>query len=537
MRLLLIALICRVITQQTAYNFIYKVSTGHDYCQQRECKMNQLKLAIEKIISHKTFKNIDQDALIQKVGSKAEATKKYSELKPSTPATKGPSKNPSGSAPGDISEIPAEGIKITQSGLYLFTQTINWSAPDATCAAITIEANDVTIDLCGHELSATVGDSSQNIVGIYTQNTKNICITNGTLINMCLHGVQANHVEDLIISKLLISGLAYSNLNIRGACPSGITVYGGSKAILDDCNVQYGYFTADSCTGIQLSHTEEAIVRNCSVDNMINYAGSVQGFSYILSNFVKTLNCHSSNFQSHFGGNIRAVGHTVIGFLPMACTVIEYTNCSSSKLTGCNDDCHGMSAFICLDITVSHFKAQHIIDGVCPENTGAKATGVEIYGVDATLINCSVDSIKAINPQDKQCAGFSFWGVGIKVTNCTASNILVCDQQGNYNTSIGYGMGFAWAPDPRKSLSSMGANFVTYDHCQAINCQVGFDTWSHIDSVWKNVSYSNCDINLLVQPGGKRILSGNLGSECNPPITTLVDNIARDNVYPLQYEV
>ena len=499
--------------------------------------MNNLKPTIEKILSHEAFKDIDQDALIQQFGSKAGANKECTDFEPTTPPTAGPSKKPTSTAPGEISEIPAEGIKITEGGLYLFTQTINWSAADAACAAITIEADDVTIDMCGYELSATVGDSSQSIIGIYTKNTKKVCITNGALINMCLHGVRGNHLEDLIISNLLISGLAYNNLNSRSACPSGISICCGNKVILDDCTVQYAYFTADACAGIQLSHSEEAIVKNCNVNNMVNYAGSVQGFSYVVTNFVKTSNSHASNLQSHFGGNIRAVGHTVIGFLPMLCTAIEYTNCSSSKLTGCNDDCHGMSAFICLDITVSHFKAQYITDGVCPENTGAKATGLEIYGADATLISCSADSIKAINPQDKQCAGFSFWGAGIKVTNCTASNILVCDHNGNYDTDMGYGMGFAWAPDSRKSLNTMGANFVTYDNCQAISCQVGFDTWCHIDSEWKDVSYSNCDINILVQPEGKRILTGNPASECNPPITAVVDNIARGNVYPLQYDV
>jgi hypothetical protein len=73
---------------------------------------------------------------------------------------------------------------------------------------------------------------------------------------------------------------------------------------------------------------------------------------------------------------------------------------------------------------------------------------------------------------------------------------------------------------------------VRYSACSASNCQVGFDTWFHVNSIWTKVSYKSCDTNILVEPGVSRVLSGNPCSECNPPITASVTNIASGNTYP-----
>jgi hypothetical protein len=131
-----------------------------------------------------------------------------------------------------------------------------------------------------------------------------------------------------------------------------------------------------------------------------------------------------------------------------------------------------------------------------------------------------------------QSTGFSAWGADITFTGCTASNVVVCDQFGNWNPDLGYGTGFGWAPDPRPPFCQVGATNVEYSGCGASNSNVGFDTWFHIDSTRTDPSYTNCGIDILVQPGGTRTLTGNLCSECNPPITTPLTNIAEGNTYP-----
>jgi len=100
------------------------------------------------------------------------------------------------------------------------------------------------------------------------------------------------------------------------------------------------------------------------------------------------------------------------------------------------------------------------------------------------------------------------------------------------NPALGYGTGFGWAPDPRYPLRDVPAFEVEYDFCSARDCQVGFDTWNHVDSTWTNVSYTNCDIDILVEPGETRTLSCNPCSECNPPISVIITNMASGNSFP-----
>jgi hypothetical protein len=191
-----------------------------------------------------------------------------------------------------------------------------------------------------------------------------------------------------------------------------------------------------------------------------------------------------------------------------------------------------MSVFLDAFVTVTNFTARAVTDGVTPSNSGAKATGLEVYGAGVLINDCSVENIKAINPQDKQSTGFSAWGAAIKFSNCKATGVIVCDENGNQNSGLGYGAGFGWAPDPRIPFRNLGAYKVEYVDCSASDCQVGFDTWFHIDSTWTDISCTNCGITVLVEPGASRTLSCDPCSECNPPITAVITNIASGNSYP-----
>jgi hypothetical protein len=268
------------------------------------------------------------------------------------------------------------------------------------------------------------------------------------------------------------------------------------------------------------------------VSNLVNYDGSVQGYSYLGSTDISTTNCAAADFQSHFKSNIQTLGHTVLGFVPIFCSELKYENCQATNMIGCCDDCHGMSVFLDAGVTVTGFTAKGVVDGVAQSNSGAKATGLEVYGAFVSISDCSVSDIKAINPQDKQSTGFSAWGAAIKFTRCTANNVVVCDEHGNWNRDLGNGTGFGWAPDPRLFFRNIGANFVEYANCSANNCRVGFDTWFHIDSTWTDVHTKECPITILVEPGASRTLSGNPCSECSPPISIAIVNIARGNTYP-----
>lgn len=485
---------------------------------------------LDKIFSHEGFDQLDRDVLVARYDHSGAIFEAKSGIR-----------SQSGQHPqvGNVitSPIPPEGIIISSPGTYAFTGNVTWQAASMACSAITIAASDVVLDMAGFTLKASVQDNSQLIAGIMIAGSSNapasnVTIRNGTLANLCFYGICAEFVENLAIENVTVSGLVFNNLNQRILCPAGIHVDHGTAVQITDCMVQYLYVTADSSAGIQMIHTVGGAVRGCGTREFTNYDGSVQGFSYLLSSGITTSYCTAESFQSHFKTNIQTPGHTVLGFIPVFCVDLVFEDCTATNMIGCCDDCHGMSIFLDALVSVSRFTAISVIDGVAQSHSGAKATGLEVYGALVSVEDCVVDSIAAINPQNRQATGFSAWGAGITFSRCAATNVMVTDENGDTNPDLGYGTGFGWAPDPRHPFRDVPAFRVEYDDCRARDCQVGFDTWNHVESTWTNVSHSNCDIDFLVEPGGTRTLSANPCSECNPPITAVLTNMARDNRYP-----
>ena len=485
---------------------------------------------LEDILSHETFPKNDrtlQDQIDTYNRSSDLDTTPHKILQSSRAASQKTKK---------ITEIPPEGILIHEPGNYIValsnasSSTLKWSPTSDVAAAITIVANNVTLDFGGHILDTDIQDSSQHLVGIFVFGASNVCIKNGTLTNVGLYGIQAELVSSLSIEQISISGLEYRNLKIRGAAPAGIRVNMASDVSITGCALQYFYTSADSCSGLMLLKTIGGAVENCTSSDIYNYAGEVDGFGYAMCSGIKTTNCHAKQIQSHFGGNIRTGGHTVLGFLPTLCDSLSFDDCSAKQIIGSCDDCHGMSVFIDTNVTVSHFVADQVTDGVTQFNSGAKATGLEIYGTNIQVSNSTVSNIKAINPQDRLSTGFSVWGANIRLIDCHAYNVSVRNDLANPDIYLGTGTGFGWAPDPR--LYHTGATNVVYENCSAKNCQVAFDTWNHIRGQWNNPSYENCAINILVEPGGTRTVYGKPCTECNPAVEISVKNQAKHNTYP-----
>ena len=435
-----------------------------------------------------------------------------------------------------ILQIPSEGIAIVSPGTYTFGGNIAWSPNDVTCSAITILCSNVTLDLAGFTLTASVSDKSQQVAGILVSGVENITITNGTVAAVTEYGILARYVCGLTISGITVTGVCMNNLTTRNLTPAGMNVSWSDDVSISNCTVTQLGVTTDSCAGIQLMGTVQATVSRCRTSGLVNNDGAVQGFSYIGCTNVVTTSCTADSLQSHFNGNILTSGHTVLGFCPIFCQNLSYASCSASGLIGCCDDCHGMSVFLDAQITVSGFNASNVVDGVSPSNTGAKATGLEVYGAGVTVTDSAVSYISAINPQDKQAAGFSAWGALIQFERCHASNVSVQDLSGE-----SHGTGFGWAPDPRWIFRSIGAYFVTYTDCAADHCDVAFDTWNHVDSSWIRPTVTNCTVGFLVEPGKSRTFSCNGCSECIdappfyfPPGPVTLTNFESGNTYPPQ---
>lgn len=432
-----------------------------------------------------------------------------------------------------ITTIPPSGITISSPGTYVFANDITWS-PVADGQAILIEANDVTLDLQNFRLESTA--SGLSTTGILGLGCANLAILNGTIANMGLSGIKCELCTNVSIDYIMIDGLSLSNI-VTYTVPTGILCSACQNAWVSHCTVQNVDVTTGSTAGIQFTATTGSRATDCLVTNMINHDGACTGIGHLLCVFGYIDSCTISNLTTEFVSNLNTEGHTSIGIIPVSSTSLLIQNCMVSNITGCCDDAHGISVFECSDATVKNCKVLNVLDGAGPEHTGAKATGIEVYASRTQVIKCSVSNITAINPQDKQATGFSCAQCeDVQFIKCFAENVNVVDEHGNQNSALGYGTGFGWAPDPRITVPAVN---VLYKHCTARNCQVGFDSWFHINSTWKHI-HSICNgIAILDLKPSQRTLSCNPCSECGctaigcypTPLVITLDNLASNNKF------
>lgn len=440
-----------------------------------------------------------------------------------------------------INNIPPSGIVITTPGTYVFGNDIVWS-PTSDSAAITILASNVTLNMQGFTLQSI--PTSFKTIGIFAQSSNDLQISDGTIQNLGLYGIACNQCATISISAVVVDGLTVNDI-VDVIEPAGISIASSSNATVGQCVVKNINVRAATAAGIQFFATITSSVSNSLLTNLLNQDGICAGIAYLQCQGITVNACSIDAITTQFIDNLNTSGHTAIGIIPTESSNITIQDCAISNITGCCDDAHGLSLFLCSTATVSNCAVNNVLDGAGPAQTGAKATGIEVYCSDATIRNCSVNNIVAINPQDLQAAGFSVaLANNVQFINCVADRVKVVDANGNYNPSLGYGVGFGWAPDPRPEFIGPAYN-VLYQDCVAANCQVGFDTWDHINSVW-NTIISQCNgIPILIQPNGQRTLSCNPCSECGCqgagcfpiPYSVTIDNQASNNTFKNVIEI
>ena len=435
--------------------------------------------------------------------------------------------------PGAIRSFDQQTMIIDTPGYYFFLEDVKWNPNHCpNNAAIVIQADNVTLDLNGYSLIALGADSNRQFTGIKVSAANHVTIKNGTVSGMTYNGITTEASSILTIDMLTISAMNYSD-TAAGAMPAGIRISHADSFIVRNSKVVGMNVTSASCVGVWIDDfSSRGHLYNDTVAHLRNNDGGVQGFSCFLSSGIRFNQCHSFDFQSHYVGRTNTEGHSVLGFMPVGCVDLSYDSCSAVGMVGCCDDAHGMSLFFDAGVEVNHFIARNITDGVTSTHTGAKATGIEVYGAGILIQNCLVDSISAIVPQDLQCAGFSACGYGIKFENCTAKNVSVLNAQLIPDTTKGFGTGFGWAPDPRDTLRNLTADTVVYSNCTAVNCQLGFDSWNHTNSVWNNWQALNCGRSVSQQSQtATRTLSMNKCSEApnGIPFSTTITNKAVNN--------
>lgn len=432
-----------------------------------------------------------------------------------------------------ISEIHPGGYTIDTPGTYVFESDIIW-APIAEATAITITASDVVLNMKGFTLVST--DPTLKTTGISATTSENLQIKDGTIQNMGLCGVQCIACANVLIKKIVIDGLSFQDI-VTYTVPTGILTTACADVTIHKCTVQNINVKTGSCAAIQLSETIGSVVSGCTVNNLLNQDGACTGIGHLLCDDALIKGCTVTSLTSQFIENLNTEGHTAIGIVPVTTTNLRIDNCSVSDITGCCDDAHGISIFICDYATVKNCQVLNVIDGVGDAEEGAKATGIEVYASHVKVIDCFVKNISAINPEDHQATGFSCALCSdVKFIRCIAENVNVYDADDNQSACLGYGTGFGWAPDPRPEFIGPSTN-IRYDHCVAKNCQVGFDSWYHINSTWDHITSKHNGISVLNELHSQRTLSCNPCSECGcrqtgcypNPLTVTINNVASNN--------
>lgn len=440
-----------------------------------------------------------------------------------------------------IDEIPPSGIFIDKPGTYYFKKNLTWH-PQADGSAITIQANDVVLDLHGFTLKSST--THFKTIGISAILSENLKIVGGEIKNMGLAGIQCTLCANVSIKGIEVDGLNVEDI-VNFVVPGGILIGESFNVTVDNCTVKNIDVKTASCSGIQFTATLTSKVTNCKIKNLHNRDGACSGIGHILSDDILIQSCDLEKIKTSFIDNLFTQGHTAIGIIPTLSANIIINDCSVSNVTGCCDDAHGMSVFLCENAIVKKSKVSNVLDGVGDAKKGAKATGIEIYADNVLVKDCFVRNIYAINPEDKQSTGFSCGASnGVKFIRCKAKNIQVINEKGKQDPSLGFGTGFGWAPDPRPSLLKPAVN-VLYKKCVAKYCQVGFDSWFHINSVWDKITSIKNDIAILnLDDDAQRTLSCGPCSECGctfpscfpTPFVVTVNNVAQNNTFILAFE-
>lgn len=434
-----------------------------------------------------------------------------------------------------IAEIPPEGIVINAPGTYVFENNLIWN-PSSDSVAILIEANDVLLDMQGFTLSSA--SSLFNTIGVLAVESANLRISNGTLQNMGLSGIKCELCSNVIIQEVVVDGL-YLNETAIYTVPTGILATACAHVLIEACTVQNVDVQTGSTAAIQLTETLFSKVTNCRIYNLLNRDGACTGIGHLLCDDALVQACTLDTLRSTFINNLNTEGHTAIGLVPVLSTNLKFENCSISNVVGCCDDAHGVSIFLCDKAVVHQCRVSNVLDGAGPAQRGAKATGIEVYGNYVEVSDCFVNNISAINPEDKQATGFSCAQcTGVKFIRCKAENVNVFDAQGNQGSGLGYGIGFGWAPDPRPEFIFPAVD-VLYCDCIAKECQVGFDSFFHINSVWDHVVSIDNEIPLLNVDHSQRTLACDPCSECGCqqvgcfpiPYVVTIENIAKNNQF------
>ena len=202
-------------------------------------------------------------------------------------------------------------IIITQPGSYVLTSNVVVPTPDTD--GISIESDNVTLDLNGHAIIGPGKESGEDGNGIHADGKNNIAIRNGTVRDFDDHGIILVHGSNQQVTDIRASNNDSYGIYIWSGTITNCTASNNSSGMVGFFGCAITNCTANTNDYIGISGFHQATITNCTAER--------NGSDGIYSSITSTItNCTAANNSGH---GIRATnGHSNI------------TNCSAVQNGG-----------------------------------------------------------------------------------------------------------------------------------------------------------------------------------------------------------
>jgi hypothetical protein len=171
--------------------------------------------------------------------------------------------------------INAVPTTISTSGRYFLSMNLDMS--NSSQSAITVGADDVTIDFQDHSITGTAGQGT-NATGITATNHRNITVKNGSLNGFKI-GIVFQRGSNTVNNN---ANNTVTNMRLSSNTFIGILIVDGSGCLVEQCQINRtgGTLSGVDAVGISLQ-SSSAVVRN----NQISRVSAAYGSSFgIVSN-------------------------------------------------------------------------------------------------------------------------------------------------------------------------------------------------------------------------------------------------------------
>lgn len=333
-----------------------------------------------------------------------------------------------------------KGISINHPGKYQLRSDIIISRLKANSAAISINANNVTLDLNGFSILFDTQRPTIGVVGILVNSVSNVTIKNGYITDFSLIGVLIFNSKNINIEKInsINNGPPNGAALANGSISAGGLISLSSK----DIKINNSTFNENAGFGVGFADTINIDFQNSKCDRNRTLAGfptfgsSCVPFGFFVSSTVPFFNQADSSItirNAKFEGNrgfdtiavVFGVSLVEFGESPIASVRIEdvliYDNAATATVSSSSFTL-GLS-IIAIGLSVKNVNVDRLFNNN-PANS-VEIQGIEVGGSGFEVVDCKSSNIFGTSSSQPITGFDSEFHVSNGVfRNCTAQNIV-----------------------------------------------------------------------------------------------------------------